>query len=274
MNASLVWRPGSKCNGPVVYDKLLDAVNASHALSGALVTINIDGSAAPDPDNLTVDAGAYTGMGNVSFYAGNEFLFVTCPDGVTWDALPPAIVGPTFVSTSSQPIISLAPEEGDIPYLTLDAAILRSPGAAPFLQVTSGEATIYSYMAALGAGAVGVSAGATLGLLGYALYLYENALSGEGAVYGYLDSTSTLAPQSVAEFDVELASVANMVDYTPANLASWAGVAPASTADALDRLAALVGPVPPLAAPAAAAVAKARRLAPSYLARRLRVKTP
>ena len=74
--------------------------------------------------------------------------------------------------------------------------------------------------------------------------LSAQAVTGAGSMVVNLTDSGGIDVQTVAGQSVTHISIANQVDYTPATLAHWSGVAPTSVADALDRIATKITPIP------------------------------
>jgi len=135
--------------------------------------------------------------------------------------------------------------------LTLRYGAALSCEHQPFVQVNSGQFTLMlQHFSELISNPVieTTTSGVTWILAEDTSTIATNVFSGAGQInvikQSLTTSISTTQPNVTGTLSVLDNVSATTMNYVPAVLANWSGVAPSSVSDALDRIAATIGPVP------------------------------
>jgi hypothetical protein len=190
--SAFVWRQGSGLSGPYVFDTFGEAVAACKLLDGAPCTIFVDNSITASP---TVPAGAYTGVGPISFVSTAP-VTVTFEDGASIDEMPIGLLLITFASVSDAPVCTIGVGVSEQLYYVEGG--IGSTGSAAFLLV-AGNLAVLGVENSFNAGAMEVTGFASVTSLASAVF--DDAFSGSGDVFlGYDASSFIEFTQTVASF--------------------------------------------------------------------------
>ena len=190
---AFVWQPGGTGMGPNVFASFADAVAACNALDGAPCEILVDGSIA----SPILPAGAFTGIGAITFVANDDNIVMTAVTGTTFDRPPMGLRNITLTSTASAPVVTLT-SSGAVPVLYLENASIGSSDA-PFIHGPTGSGILQVFGVgsdlALGAGQFDGSAEVVVSAID--TDVSASALSGTGTSSISFDASSTVSGQTI-----------------------------------------------------------------------------
>lgn len=257
--ASLVFRPGVPSSGNVF--ETWTQLMAAFATTRGTVTIAVDDSVAP----TIIDVGSWDLQDRATLVdlkqKENPQTTLFIPDGATLrnltnfaqllniEATPittpslaydPGVIvliireGVVLANRGTRALIEVAPASS-VNILLSDNAFLDNslPPFAPFANLAVGPGQSFSITSLGNSGLLGLT-NTVSGVAGaFVVIQYDSSWQGNPTLPNYFGG---LIERSLND--------ALFMDYEPAVLANWSGIAPTSTANALDRLAAKVGPVP------------------------------
>lgn len=251
----IIFRPGAPSNGNVV--GTWAEVKAYIAATNGALNIFVDSSLAP----AVVDLGI-TDFQNRAFLRPAASVLapvpmqLDVPDGALLKDLPGVIFGLVVaLHGTSGPTLSFSK---GVSFGVFGGAVIDNQGTVPAIDVDPAlfglviSTALGGRISATGAPIVSVpNPGQQLIITAFTAGAFTGPSVAIGPVGAGLQIIYDASAQSLPNVPGWLGTIvfsplgkATQVDYQPAVLADWSGVAPTSVANALDRIAAKIGPIP------------------------------